>query len=148
LGAQSTLNPKSCTLIVDTTLGRVDVIATSPTIQDLTLVLLVDATEVFYATPSPARYALTNLILERDRTVTNSKKPREFLRLPWLSLPFQDSTIWTITTVCCYYLCHAYVEHFTTVSIVDGYNLPMMITNNRGCAVPSCPVDLGPSCEL
>ncbi|KAI0314492.1 thaumatin-like protein [Amylostereum chailletii] len=32
------------------------------------------------------------------------------------------------------------------VSIVDGYNLPMRVTNNVGCGVPDCPVDLGPSC--
>ena len=104
LGAQSTLNSKSYMLIVDTMLGRVDVIATSPTIQDLILVSLVDATEVFYVTPSLARYALTDLNIERDGTLTNSKKTREFLQLPWLSLPFQDSTILTITTVCCYCL--------------------------------------------
>ncbi|KAJ6589741.1 thaumatin [Mycena capillaripes] len=32
------------------------------------------------------------------------------------------------------------------VSLVDGYNLPMRIDNNVGCAIPSCPVDLGPNC--
>ncbi|KAJ7057188.1 thaumatin-like protein [Mycena amicta] len=32
------------------------------------------------------------------------------------------------------------------VSLVDGYNLPMRIDNNVNCAVPSCPVDLGPNC--
>ncbi|KAG1748313.1 thaumatin [Suillus paluster] len=32
------------------------------------------------------------------------------------------------------------------VSLVDGYNLPVSITNNVGCGVPSCPVDLGPNC--
>jgi hypothetical protein len=32
------------------------------------------------------------------------------------------------------------------VSLVDGYNLPMSITNNKGCPVADCPVDLGPSC--
>ncbi|KAF9531242.1 thaumatin-like protein [Crepidotus variabilis] len=32
------------------------------------------------------------------------------------------------------------------VSIVDGYNLPVKITNNKGCPVPDCPVDLGPNC--
>jgi hypothetical protein len=32
------------------------------------------------------------------------------------------------------------------VSLVDGYNLPMRIDNNRGCPVGSCPVDLGPNC--
>ncbi|KAJ7777984.1 thaumatin-like protein [Mycena maculata] len=35
---------------------------------------------------------------------------------------------------------------FYDVSLVDGYNLPMEITNNVGCGVPSCPVDLGPDC--
>ncbi|KAH0581025.1 hypothetical protein H2248_012168 [Termitomyces sp. 'cryptogamus'] len=33
-----------------------------------------------------------------------------------------------------------------TVSLVDGYNLPMRITNNKGCPVADCPVDLGPNC--
>ncbi|KAJ7662146.1 thaumatin-like protein, partial [Mycena polygramma] len=32
------------------------------------------------------------------------------------------------------------------VSLVDRYNLPMRIDNNVGCAIPSCPVDLGPNC--
>jgi len=32
------------------------------------------------------------------------------------------------------------------VSLVDGYNLPMSVTNNKGCHVASCPVDLGPNC--
>jgi len=32
------------------------------------------------------------------------------------------------------------------VSLVDGYNLPMSITNNMGCPVANCPVDLGPNC--
>lgn len=32
------------------------------------------------------------------------------------------------------------------VSLVDGYNLPMSITNNVGCGVADCPVDLGPDC--
>ncbi|CAE6411161.1 unnamed protein product [Rhizoctonia solani] len=32
------------------------------------------------------------------------------------------------------------------VSLVDGYNLPMRITNNVGCPVADCAVDLGPDC--
>ncbi|KII91853.1 hypothetical protein PLICRDRAFT_105393 [Plicaturopsis crispa FD-325 SS-3] len=32
------------------------------------------------------------------------------------------------------------------VSLVDGYNLPMSVTNNAGCPTGSCPVDLGPDC--
>ncbi|TFK29455.1 Osmotin, thaumatin-like protein [Coprinopsis marcescibilis] len=32
------------------------------------------------------------------------------------------------------------------ISLVDGYNLPISITNNKGCPVADCPVDLGPSC--
>ena len=32
------------------------------------------------------------------------------------------------------------------VSVVDGYNLPMAVTNDKGCTVASCPVDLGPNC--
>lgn len=32
------------------------------------------------------------------------------------------------------------------VSLVDGYNLPISITNNVGCPVTNCPVDLGPNC--
>ncbi|KAF6752653.1 thaumatin-like protein [Ephemerocybe angulata] len=32
------------------------------------------------------------------------------------------------------------------VSLVDGYNLPVRIDNTAGCAVPDCPVDLGPDC--
>ena len=33
-----------------------------------------------------------------------------------------------------------------TVSVVDGFNLPMTVDNNQGCGVPSCPVDLNPNC--
>jgi len=32
------------------------------------------------------------------------------------------------------------------VSLVDGYNLPIKITNNKNCNIASCPVDLGPNC--
>ncbi|KAI0787894.1 Osmotin thaumatin-like protein [Fomes fomentarius] len=32
------------------------------------------------------------------------------------------------------------------VSLVDGYNLPMRITNSKGCPIADCPVDLGPNC--
>ncbi|KAG8905726.1 hypothetical protein FRB99_008363, partial [Tulasnella sp. 403] len=32
------------------------------------------------------------------------------------------------------------------VSLVDGYNLPMKITNNKGCPAADCPVDLNPDC--
>jgi hypothetical protein len=32
------------------------------------------------------------------------------------------------------------------VSLVDGYNLPVRVTNDKGCRVADCPVDLGPGC--
>lgn len=32
------------------------------------------------------------------------------------------------------------------VSLVDGYNLPVQIDNDKGCHVASCPVDLAASC--
>ncbi|KAF6751109.1 thaumatin-like protein [Ephemerocybe angulata] len=32
------------------------------------------------------------------------------------------------------------------VSLVDGYNLPMRISNTAGCPVADCAVDLGPNC--
>ncbi|KII91684.1 hypothetical protein PLICRDRAFT_173496 [Plicaturopsis crispa FD-325 SS-3] len=37
-------------------------------------------------------------------------------------------------------------ESFSSVSLVDGYNLPVSLTNNVGCPVGDCPVDLGPDC--
>ncbi|KAH9927967.1 thaumatin-like protein [Epithele typhae] len=37
-------------------------------------------------------------------------------------------------------------QDFYDVSLVDGYNLPMSITNNKGCHIANCPVDLGPNC--
>ncbi|KAI0079988.1 thaumatin-like protein [Panus rudis PR-1116 ss-1] len=37
-------------------------------------------------------------------------------------------------------------QDFYDVSLVDGYNLPMRIDNNKGCHVADCPVDLGPNC--
>ncbi|KAF8172975.1 thaumatin [Mycena galopus ATCC 62051] len=33
------------------------------------------------------------------------------------------------------------------VSVVDGFNIPMQITNNVGCGVPSCPANLNPGCR-
>ncbi|KAG9313496.1 thaumatin [Chiua virens] len=33
------------------------------------------------------------------------------------------------------------------VSLVDGYNLPLAITNTVGCGIADCPVDLGPDCS-
>jgi hypothetical protein len=36
---------------------------------------------------------------------------------------------------------------FYDVSLVDGSNLPMTITSNKGCPTASCPVDLNPACE-
>ncbi|KAI0659330.1 Osmotin, thaumatin-like protein [Cubamyces menziesii] len=32
------------------------------------------------------------------------------------------------------------------VSLVNGFNIPVKITNNKGCATASCPVDLTPNC--
>ncbi|KAJ7876025.1 thaumatin-like protein [Mycena leptocephala] len=32
------------------------------------------------------------------------------------------------------------------VSLVDGFNIPMTVTNTVGCCAPSCPVDLNPGC--
>ncbi|KDQ56819.1 hypothetical protein JAAARDRAFT_179503 [Jaapia argillacea MUCL 33604] len=37
-------------------------------------------------------------------------------------------------------------KDFYDVSLVDGYNLPMSITNSVGCPIADCPVDLGPNC--
>lgn len=41
-----------------------------------------------------------------------------------------------------------YSPGFWIASLVDGYNLPLRITNNVGCPVADCAVDLGPNCEL
>ncbi|KAJ3566796.1 hypothetical protein NP233_g6776 [Leucocoprinus birnbaumii] len=35
---------------------------------------------------------------------------------------------------------------FYDVSLVDGFNLPMRITNNKGCPVADCPNNLNPNC--
>ncbi|EKM57391.1 uncharacterized protein PHACADRAFT_255113 [Phanerochaete carnosa HHB-10118-sp] len=37
-------------------------------------------------------------------------------------------------------------QDFYDVSLVDGYDLPISITNNVGCPVADCTVDLGPIC--
>ncbi|KAG8848888.1 hypothetical protein FRB91_010424 [Serendipita sp. 411] len=37
------------------------------------------------------------------------------------------------------------VDHYD-VSLVDGYNLPMRITNNKGCPIAECAIDLSPTC--
>ena len=36
---------------------------------------------------------------------------------------------------------------FVDVSLVDGFNLPVRISNNKGCPTSDCPVDLNPNCE-
>ena len=36
---------------------------------------------------------------------------------------------------------------FYDVSLVNGSNLPMRITSNKGCPTASCPVDLNPACK-
>ncbi|KAF8528421.1 thaumatin-like protein [Hysterangium stoloniferum] len=37
-------------------------------------------------------------------------------------------------------------QDFYDTSLVDGYNLPLRITNTVGCPVADCPIDLGPDC--
>lgn len=37
-------------------------------------------------------------------------------------------------------------QDFYDTSLVDGYNLPLSITNNVGCPIADCAVDLGPGC--
>jgi hypothetical protein len=37
-------------------------------------------------------------------------------------------------------------QDFYDVSNVDGSNLPVRISNNKGCPTPSCGVDLNPGC--
>ncbi|PIL34441.1 hypothetical protein GSI_03217 [Ganoderma sinense ZZ0214-1] len=32
------------------------------------------------------------------------------------------------------------------VSLVDGFNIPMRVDNNKGCHIADCPVDLNPNC--
>ena len=51
--------------------------------------------------------------------------------------------------VCTCQLCNTLVLMCSlVVSLVDGYNLPMRIDNNKGCHIADCPVDLGPNCAL
>ncbi|KAF8638370.1 hypothetical protein AX16_010517 [Volvariella volvacea WC 439] len=38
------------------------------------------------------------------------------------------------------------VQDWYSVSLVDGYNLPMRISTNKGCPVADCAVDLLPNC--
>ncbi|KAF6745685.1 Osmotin thaumatin-like protein [Ephemerocybe angulata] len=38
------------------------------------------------------------------------------------------------------------LSDWTDVSLVDGFNIPVRITNTGGCAVTECPVDLNPNC--
>lgn len=39
------------------------------------------------------------------------------------------------------------VPDYYDVSLVDGSNLPMTITSDKGCPSASCPVDLNPECK-
>ena len=34
----------------------------------------------------------------------------------------------------------------TAVSLVDGFNIPIRVDNDKGCSVADCPVDLNPTC--
>ena len=54
---------------------------------------------------------------------------------------------WYDGTHICYLSLRMYFDGFGgLVSLVDGYNLPMRISNNVGCPVAECAVDLGPNC--
>ncbi|KAG9008128.1 hypothetical protein FRB94_013685 [Tulasnella sp. JGI-2019a] len=37
-------------------------------------------------------------------------------------------------------------DDFYDVSLVDGFNLPVRISNTAGCGIADCPVDLNPGC--
>lgn len=39
------------------------------------------------------------------------------------------------------------IPDYYDISLVDGSNLPMTVTSNKGCPAASCPVDLNPACE-
>lgn len=51
---------------------------------------------------------------------------------------------WSVELSYAFLLCLGLGE--PSVSLVDGYNLPIAITTNVNCEVAGCAVDLGPNC--
>lgn len=87
--------------------------------------------EVSYAIPTQERYAsqsylFIRLILERCFFVQG--------------VPPASVAEWTLEG-------DGNLDYYD-VSLVDGFNIPMTVTNNQGCGVASCPVDLNPDCEI
>jgi hypothetical protein len=59
---------------------------------------------------------------------------------------FDGTDDWYDGELRCLFLLPETITHNTTVSLVDGFNLPMRITPTGGCAVADCPKDLNPEC--
>lgn len=83
-----------------------------------------------------------------DRSHVNG---RAFRLLRWPSslwgVPRVIRTTMTVRTMSDYQRLRLIGSINDIVSLVDGYNLPVSITNNVGCGVADCPVDLGPDCR-
>ena len=76
---------------------------------------------------------------------------REFLPLVLLNGPYRGMVTKTSMTVLLTWLLLpllVYWQNTTSlVSLVDGFNIPMSITNNKGCDLADCPADLNNGCE-
>lgn len=97
------------------------------------------------AIPIPALYVLIGFF---HPCISNLNLRASLLRLS-LSGPSKQAEIKTFTmvrreliTMC------THQPIVFIVSLVDGFNLPMSVTNNKGCHVAECPVDLNPICKL
>lgn len=107
---------------------------------------LVDATEGCNAIPILARYVKVTTYHPK---LTGSFRGRACLLR--LSESGQSMLMaWTTTTVSTRFAPLSSRVHFIfiSVSIVDGANIPIAVTNNKGCSTSSCPVDLGPDCTV
>ncbi len=97
----------------------------------------------------PHTGTVRHFILPKDMRLS-SNVYRVFPLRPLLSSPSALTEPPTTMMVCefpCFLRSLLVDTHVSIVSLVDGYNLPLRISNNKGCHVADCPVDLGPNCE-
>ncbi|ESK92281.1 thaumatin-like protein [Moniliophthora roreri MCA 2997] len=83
--------------------------------------------------------------LECDRNTGTGVPPATIAVVKLISCPTSftnvalDCSEWTLSS-------NPNIPDNYDISLVDGYNLPARISNNKGCPVAECAKDLGPNC--
>lgn len=75
---------------------------------------------------------------------------RAFHLRHWQSGPSMEVTAVPTTMMVRTYSCESHPHSLTsvTVSLVDGFNIPISITNDKNCPPAECAADLGATCKL